>query len=165
MTRTTDINSATLEVASRTLPDNSPVYMLNLLRYKEYADYNNAAGPSPCSGREIYMHRYVREFTRIAAADGVKVLFLGSVGVSLVAPDGELKHGKLDEQKYTNKADTYGQIERLVRVLPDYPLPPGPVSILYPRNRQLSPRVRLFIDWVVQQFALAATEQHSIQNR
>lgn len=45
---------------------------------------------------------------------------------------------------------------RLVRVLPDYPLPPGPVSVLYPRNRQLSPRVRVFIDWVVQQFAAAA---------
>lgn len=47
---------------------------------------------------------------------------------------------------------------RLVRVLPDHPLPPGPVSILYPRNRQLSPRVRLFIDWVVQQFASATAE-------
>jgi hypothetical protein len=26
------------------------------------------------------------------------------------------------------------------------------VSVLYPRNRHLSPRVRLFIDWIVQQF-------------
>jgi DNA-binding transcriptional LysR family regulator len=42
---------------------------------------------------------------------------------------------------------------RLVRILPDLELPPGPVSILYPRNRQLSPRVRLFIDWVAQRFA------------
>ena len=42
---------------------------------------------------------------------------------------------------------------RLQRVLPEYPLPPGPVSILYPRARQLSPRVRVFIDWVIQQFA------------
>jgi DNA-binding transcriptional LysR family regulator len=31
-------------------------------------------------------------------------------------------------------------------------VPPGPVSILYPRSRQLSPRVRLFIDWAVQRF-------------
>jgi DNA-binding transcriptional LysR family regulator len=44
---------------------------------------------------------------------------------------------------------------RLERVLADYPLPPGPVSVLYPRNRQLSPRVRVFIDWVVQRFATA----------
>jgi len=43
---------------------------------------------------------------------------------------------------------------RMVRVLADHPVPPAPVSILYPRNRQLSPRVRLFIDWVVRQFAL-----------
>jgi DNA-binding transcriptional LysR family regulator len=45
---------------------------------------------------------------------------------------------------------------RLEQVLADYPLPPGPVSILYPRNRQLSPRVRVFIDWIVQQFSTAA---------
>lgn len=45
---------------------------------------------------------------------------------------------------------------RLVRVLPGFPLPPGPVSVLYPRNRQLSPRVRLFIDWIVQRFAISA---------
>jgi DNA-binding transcriptional LysR family regulator len=44
---------------------------------------------------------------------------------------------------------------RLERVLADYPLPPGPVSVLYPRNRQLSPRVRVFIDWIVQRFAAA----------
>ncbi len=35
-------------------------------------------------------------------------------------------------------------------------LPAGPVSVLYPRNRQLSPRVRMFLDWIVQQFAAAA---------
>jgi DNA-binding transcriptional LysR family regulator len=44
---------------------------------------------------------------------------------------------------------------RLQQVLPDYALLPGPVSVLYPHNRQLSPRVRLFIDWVVQQFEAA----------
>ncbi len=42
---------------------------------------------------------------------------------------------------------------RLVRVLAEHALPPGPVSVLYPRNRHLSPRVRLFIDWIVQQFS------------
>ena len=42
---------------------------------------------------------------------------------------------------------------RLERILPDYPVARGLVSILYPRNRQLSPRVRVFIDWVVEQFA------------
>jgi DNA-binding transcriptional LysR family regulator len=44
---------------------------------------------------------------------------------------------------------------RLEQVLADHAVPPAPVSVLYPRNRQLSPRVRVFIDWVVQQFAAA----------
>jgi DNA-binding transcriptional LysR family regulator len=47
---------------------------------------------------------------------------------------------------------------RLQRVLAQYALPPGPVSVLYPRTRQLSPRVRVFIDWVIQQFAPRATD-------
>ncbi|WP_044561003.1 LysR family transcriptional regulator [Azospirillum sp. B4] len=36
----------------------------------------------------------------------------------------------------------------LVEVLPQYAPPPMPVSVLYPHNRQLSPRVRVFVDWV-----------------
>jgi len=41
---------------------------------------------------------------------------------------------------------------RLVELLPAFAPPPTPVSLLYPTSRQLSPRVRLFIDWVIQQF-------------
>ncbi len=41
----------------------------------------------------------------------------------------------------------------LVEVLPDHPPTPTPVSLLYPRSRQLSPRVRVFIDWVAKRFA------------
>jgi DNA-binding transcriptional LysR family regulator len=41
----------------------------------------------------------------------------------------------------------------LVHVLADFPLTETPVSLLYPRNRQLSPRVRVFVDWLVKVFA------------
>jgi DNA-binding transcriptional LysR family regulator len=41
----------------------------------------------------------------------------------------------------------------MVQVLSPYPPPTVPVSLLYPRNRQLSPRVRVFIDWVLRAFA------------
>jgi DNA-binding transcriptional LysR family regulator len=41
------------------------------------------------------------------------------------------------------------EASRLVEVLPLYPPPSIPVSVLYPHNRQLSPRVRVFVDWVV----------------
>jgi DNA-binding transcriptional LysR family regulator len=47
---------------------------------------------------------------------------------------------------------------RLVSVLPDYPPTPSPVSLLYPHIRQLSPRVRVFIDWVTATFATRARD-------
>jgi DNA-binding transcriptional LysR family regulator len=40
----------------------------------------------------------------------------------------------------------------LVHVLANHPPSRTPVSLLYPRNRQLSPRVRVFIDWLVRAF-------------
>jgi DNA-binding transcriptional LysR family regulator len=43
----------------------------------------------------------------------------------------------------------------LVQVLSEYPPPSVPVSLLYPRNRQLSPRVRVFIDWLMRAFGRA----------
>jgi DNA-binding transcriptional LysR family regulator len=40
----------------------------------------------------------------------------------------------------------------LVEVLADLRPSPTPVSVLYPHSRQLSPRVRVFIDWLTQEF-------------
>lgn len=42
---------------------------------------------------------------------------------------------------------------RLRIVLPDLPPPPMPVSVLYSHNRQLSPRVRLFTQWLAELFS------------
>jgi len=39
---------------------------------------------------------------------------------------------------------------RLLEVLVEFPPTPTPVSVLYPSSRQLSPRVRVFIDWLVE---------------
>ncbi|MCB5206797.1 LysR family transcriptional regulator [Methylovorus mays] len=40
----------------------------------------------------------------------------------------------------------------LVAVLRERPPPSAPVSLVYPRNRQLSPRVRVFLDWASNEF-------------
>jgi DNA-binding transcriptional LysR family regulator len=44
----------------------------------------------------------------------------------------------------------------LIEVLDDTPPSPTPVYVLYPRNRQLSLRVRVFIDWVAGAFETVA---------
>ena len=41
----------------------------------------------------------------------------------------------------------------LLHVLRGFPPSRTPVSMLYPRSRQLSPRVRVFIDWLIKVFA------------
>jgi DNA-binding transcriptional LysR family regulator len=38
----------------------------------------------------------------------------------------------------------------LVELLPDYPPTKTSISVLYPHSRQLSPRVRAFVDWLVE---------------
>lgn len=40
----------------------------------------------------------------------------------------------------------------LVQILPDHLPPSVPVSLLYPPSRQLSPRVRVFMDWATRRF-------------
>ncbi|GBR06841.1 LysR family transcriptional regulator [Acetobacter oeni] len=44
----------------------------------------------------------------------------------------------------------------LVEILKTCPPSPSPVSLLSPHNRQMSPRVRVFIDWVVERFRSSA---------
>ncbi len=40
----------------------------------------------------------------------------------------------------------------LVSILENFLPPSVPVSLLYPRSRQLSPRVRVFLDWAAREF-------------
>ncbi|MGC5703981.1 LysR family transcriptional regulator [Pseudomonas sp. NFXW11] len=44
---------------------------------------------------------------------------------------------------------------RLREILSDTPPPAMPVSVVYPHSRHLSPRVRVFVDWLAQVFAEA----------
>ena len=45
---------------------------------------------------------------------------------------------------------------RLMRVLPDWGVPAIPLHVVYPPNRHLSTRLRIFVDWAAGLFATAA---------
>jgi DNA-binding transcriptional LysR family regulator len=49
-------------------------------------------------------------------------------------------------------ADKHLVTGELVQILPDNLPPSVPVSLLYPPSRQLSPRVRVFMDWAARRF-------------
>lgn len=61
-----------------------------------------------------------------------------------------LGFGLVQVPKYHADADL--QSGRMVEVLTEYPPTRTPVSVLYPRSRQLSPRVRALIDWLAAVF-------------
>jgi DNA-binding transcriptional LysR family regulator len=53
----------------------------------------------------------------------------------------------------------------LVQVLEQYPVPDWPMSAVYPPHRQLSPRVRVFIDWVMEQLHGVADASPELMRR
>lgn len=73
-------------------PMEQPMVMLNLLRFKEVADYssNSALAPqSPISGREAYQ-RYIEQMLPLLRASGGEVLFLGDASGFFIGPQEEV---------------------------------------------------------------------------
>lgn len=73
-------------------PPAGPIVMLNLLRYREVADYAahpDLAPESPISGREAYAI-YAAHTLPILSASGGEVLFAGSALPFLIGPAGEV---------------------------------------------------------------------------
>lgn len=91
--KTTEINADNLLAARSVIPQNEPIVMLNLLRYREHAQYKEATAKMAYSGRQAYYENYVPAFNMIAANLGIKgihVSFLGNVLASLVVPAEEV---------------------------------------------------------------------------
>jgi hypothetical protein len=68
-----------------------PVTMLNLLRFRDVADYSgfpHLAPPEPISGSEAY-DRYVRHTLPFLTASGGSVKFFGSAGHNFIGPADE----------------------------------------------------------------------------
>ncbi len=68
-----------------------PLTMLNLLRFRDWADYSDfpeAAPPEAISGRDAY-DRYISHTVPFLTATGGSISFLGVGGPHLVGPPGE----------------------------------------------------------------------------
>ncbi|VFU08544.1 DUF1330 domain-containing protein [Methylocella tundrae] len=68
-----------------------PVVMLNLLRFREVADYTahpDLAPAAPISGAEAF-DRYFRHTLPFLRVSGGDVVFLGAGGPFLIGPEGE----------------------------------------------------------------------------
>ncbi len=84
-----DILTADQRVVLDGLPADEPLVMLNLLRFRETADYHGS-GPA-CSGVEAYK-RYSRVAFEAVTSVGGEVIFAGRAAPALIAPEGETWH-------------------------------------------------------------------------
>lgn len=83
-----DYTRDALDAASQTIGGDGPIHMVNMLKYRDVADYGDDAGRAPCSGREAYSRAYVPAFSKIAQGEDVSVFWIGHVR-ALVVPFGD----------------------------------------------------------------------------
>lgn len=83
--------------------DETPIVMINLLKYRDHADYPPGSGAEPCSGREAYQ-RYGARVTPMIADAGGKILWLGNVQRTVIGPEGETWDDALLVQYASRKA-------------------------------------------------------------
>ncbi len=86
------MTNETLAALAEKLLTDGPIFMVNLLRYRERAEYDEPSALPACSGREAYFTRYVPAFQQVAATErveGVKPFWVGGVLAGVVAPPGE----------------------------------------------------------------------------
>jgi DNA-binding transcriptional LysR family regulator len=87
--------------------------------------------------------------------DSVRRIAVKSI-LSVTGPESYLTGGRLGlglVQVPRFHVQTHLDSGSMVQLLSDWPPPAVPVSLLYPRNRQLSARVRVFLDWAAREFA------------
>jgi uncharacterized protein (DUF1330 family) len=70
------------------LPDDEPVIMLNMLRFREQAAYPADSEAPPCSGREAYA-RYGPLAAEHVRAVGGRPVWMGAPQLTLIGPSDE----------------------------------------------------------------------------
>lgn len=89
MTDPVQLNVDELQAAVARVAADSPIVMVNLLRYRARADYGGRHDIAPCSGREAYYQRYSVPTFEVIRRLGGRVFWFGNVQVPLFAPADE----------------------------------------------------------------------------
>jgi hypothetical protein len=87
-----EIKEQYMSAAEAIIPENSPIFMLNLLRFKQVATYGESGEYfEPCTGREAYFNRYIPIFVEMAGAINkeIKPYFFGKIIAGLIIDENE----------------------------------------------------------------------------
>jgi LysR family transcriptional regulator for bpeEF and oprC len=113
----------------------------------ELAAHRAVVWRSPTSGRAQPLDFMIDDELRIIDVAGAVTVNAGDIYLASCRAG----LGMIQLPRYNVAADLAAG--RLREVLPQHPPPPLPVSVMYPAQRQLSPRVRVFVDWLVELMA------------
>ncbi len=90
---TTDIDPTDLDAALATFPADHPLFMVNLLRFHDQAQYPTASDVKPCSGQEAYLTRYLPAFNEaVQPYGGSELVFAGIMIARVVGPVDDTWH-------------------------------------------------------------------------
>lgn len=85
-----EYTQAALDAAGKVLGESGPVFMVNLVRFRDRADYGSTRSDlPPCSGREAYFQRYAPAFSKVAGGEDYGLFWVGNVRGMLVGPAGQ----------------------------------------------------------------------------
>ena len=90
---------------------------------------------------------------RVRSASRVGIGELGTVAERFVQRDERRFEEMRRHAAGLPRRDDLPERHLRAQFLTQFPPPSVPVSLLYAKNRQLSPRVRVFIDWAAREFA------------
>jgi len=68
--------------------DDTPIVMINLLKYREHADYPAGMQAEPCSGRDAYQRYAAVALTKVNEVGG-RPVWMGAVKGVLIGPNDE----------------------------------------------------------------------------
>ena len=88
MTRVINPTAESFSALNHDVPPDTPIVMLNLLKFREMADYPADSEHAPCSGREAYA-RYSAHATKAVGNTGGGVVWAGSALSHPIAPPDE----------------------------------------------------------------------------
>jgi len=83
-----DLLRTVLEELAKTVPDDQPIVMVNLLRYREWALYPAETAKEPITGRAAYQH-YSQLVLRHLVKVGGRPIWRADVRAGLIAPKEE----------------------------------------------------------------------------
>ena len=80
--------NAVASLKGRFAPD-EPLFVVNLLRYREHAHYPEGSPHVGMSGREAYVSRYLPAFAEVNAGMDIKPIWVGNVAGLLTDGEGD----------------------------------------------------------------------------